>query len=106
MIIYYYLIYYDFSFSFNTFIGIIIVLLKNASHYVPKEKKGKDNKEIVHKWYKLGISGEICDKSKNCQKIHIKLTFKCQRKPKNVTEQWRNLMETTCIYCMLFQKVK
>ena len=33
-----------------------------------KKKKGKDNKDIEHKWYKLGISGEICDKSKNCQK--------------------------------------
>ena len=41
MIIYYYTIYYDFSFSFNTFIGIISVLLKDASHYVPKEKKRK-----------------------------------------------------------------
>ena len=28
-----------------------------------KEKKGKDNKETVHKWYTLVISGEIYDKS-------------------------------------------
>ena len=60
MIIYYYTIYYDFSFSFNTFIGIIIVLLKQMLLIMcQKKKKGKDNKEIVHKCYKLGISGEI-----------------------------------------------
>ena len=29
---------------------------------MPK-KKEKDNKEIVHKWYKLGIGGERYDKS-------------------------------------------
>ena len=51
--------YYLFS---NACIGIIIILLKKCFSLCAK-KKGKDYKKIVHKWYKLGISGEIYDKS-------------------------------------------
>ena len=49
-------------FIFNTCIGIILILLRNAFHYVPKkkeEKKMTTKKLYTSEWYTLGISGEI-----------------------------------------------
>ena len=48
MIIYYYTIYYDFSFSFNTFIGIIIILLKKCFSLCAKRKKKEKITKILN----------------------------------------------------------
>ena len=55
---------YFFLNFFNTFIGIIIIPLKKCFSLCAEEKreKGKDNKEIVLKWYMQEISREIYDK--------------------------------------------